>query len=378
MLDGGMFMKRIGVLALCLCLILSGCALTQGSYVSITPHLEQQNPEQQETIRATRYDELCTALTDLIDSGLSGGIISVSEYPADRVRGDMERAVAYACENYPMGAYAVEHISWEFGTASGGAVFAVSIHYSRTPGEIDRIQAVAGMDGARSAICGALDRCSDSLVLKIARYEDWDFAQIVEDYATDNPNMVMEIPQVTAGFYPETGSARIVELKFTYQTRREALRQMQNEVQSLFEAAQTYISGDGEEREKYTQLYAFLMERFDYRVETSLIPAYSLLRYGVGDSKAFASVYSAMCRSAGLDCVNVTGTRDGEPWTWNILRDGDTYYHVDLLRSAELGGLQTWADEEMTGYVWDYSAFPACGVPAQEPELDLPPGVFIN
>ena len=101
------------------------------------------------------------------------------------------------------------------------------------------------------------------------------------------------------------------------------------------------------------------MERFDYTLETSITPAYSLLGHGVGDSKAFATVYAAMCRRADLECLVITGTRDGEPWTWNMVCDDGTYYHLDLLSSHR--GFQELTDNEMEGYVWDYSAYPEAG-----------------
>lgn len=103
------------------------------------------------------------------------------------------------------------------------------------------------------------------------------------------------------------------------------------------------------------------MERFDYKQDTSLTPAYSLLCHGVGDSRAFATVYAAMCRGAGLECTVVTGTRDGVPYTWNIVQDNGQYYHVDLLRCHVTGQFKQTRDWEMNGYVWDYSAYPACG-----------------
>ena len=103
------------------------------------------------------------------------------------------------------------------------------------------------------------------------------------------------------------------------------------------------------------------MERFNYKVETSITPAYSLLCHGVGDSEAFATVFAAMCRNAGLECHTVSGTRAGEAWFWNMIREGDVYYHVDLLQSKAAGQLQRWTDDQMQGYVWDYSAYPAAG-----------------
>ena len=170
----------------------------------------------------------------------------------------------------------------------------------------------------------------------------------------------MEIPQLSEGIYG-TGEGRVVELNFTYQNSRESLRQMRNQVEAIFDAAEVYVSGDGADYLKLTQLYGFLMERFDYQVETSITPAYSLLRHGVGDSKAFAVVYAAMCHQAGLECYVVTGTRNGEPWYWNIVcSDGDSF-HVDLLRCREFGGFRRFSDRDMNGYVWDYSAYPECG-----------------
>ena len=199
------------------------------------------------------------------------------------------------------------------------------------------------------------------------------FAQFVQDYAEENPQTVMEIPQVSQSSYG-TGKDRVVELIFTYQTNRDSLRRMQSQVQPVFDSASLYVSGEGEDFQKFSQLFGFLMERFDYKFETSITPAYSLLRHGVGDSRAFATVYAAMCRSAGLECMTVTGTRSGEPWTWNIILDNGCYYHVDLLRSSANGQFREYTDRELGNYVWDYSAYPACvGVeasPDTEPTED--------
>ena len=118
------------------------------------------------------------------------------------------------------------------------------------------------------------------------------------------------------------------------------------------------------------------MERTDYQLETSITPAYSLLRHGVGDSKAFAMIYSAMCREAGLECRVVTGSRDGEPWVWNLICTDGVYYHVDLLRSLSAGRLQRMTEEDMRGYVWGYTAYPDAGPAYQEeptqPEQEVP------
>ena len=132
---------------------------------------------------------------------------------------------------------------------------------------------------------------------------------------------------------------------------------MQGQVQRVFASASLYIGQDDEEAQKYAQLFSFLTERFAYQLETSITPSYSLLCHGVGDSRAFALVYAAMCRRAGLNCETVAGTKDGEIYTWNVIADGNAYYYVDLIRCSQNGRFYPARQWEMGGYVWDYSAF---------------------
>ncbi len=359
---------RAAILApvLALCLLLTGCSFLDGSDVSVTPHQEQKQSVQTDVIAASSYGELISALEQLIDSAAQSATIHVEDYPSETLESSMIRAVRYTQESYPMGAYAVEEIHYELGTSGGVQAVAVTITYRHTWAEIQRISRLADMDAAAEAVAEVLEDCDASTVLLVESYAETDFAQLVEDYAAQYPQIVMETPQVTANIYGQ-GSSRVIELIFTYQNSRDDLRQMQAQVQNIFNSAVLYVSGEGADRQKLSQLYGFLMERFEYTIETSITPAYSLLRHGVGDSKAFATVYAAMCRAAGLECETVTGTYAGEPRTWNIVLDDGYYYHVDLLRSRESGGYQELTDSQMRNYVWDYSAYPECtGAPAEE------------
>lgn len=353
-------MKRI-CFALALCLTLCGCgSIFNDTYVNIQPHEDQNGGTQSNTVMASDYQMLCAVLEDLVAVGTEHAVINVGDYNQNRVALDMETAVRYIGTDYPLGAYAVDVITYEIGRSGGFPAISVDISYLHSRTELRLIQNVADMEGAAAKIGGALKDCDTGLVLLVENYEDTDFVQLVADYADENPNIVMETPQVTAGLFPENGKSRVVELDFTYQTNRDALRNMRSQVQPVFSAATLYVSGDGSDYQKYYQLYAFLMERSsDYTIQTSITPAYSLLSHGVGDSKAFATVYSAMCRQAGLECHVLTGTRDGTPWCWNMVCDDGVYYHVDLLQSSEAGRFREMTDGEMAGYVWDYSAYPA-------------------
>ena len=365
--------KKCLILLLAWSLLLSGCSWMEGSYVSIETHHAQPQEEHAGFVAAENYLQLMDALEAMIAAGLETGVIYVPDYDNGTVEAGMSIATAYATKNSPVGAYAVEDIHYELGTSNGLRAVAVNMEYRHSLAELQRIRRVADIPEAEQVIASALEECEASVVMMVEAYTETDFVQIVEDYAVSYPAVVMETPYVSEVIYG-TGDSRVVELIFTYRNSRDSLRQMREQVMPVFDAAALYVSGDGAHRQKFSQLYAFLMERFDYTLETSLTPAYSLLRYGVGDSRAFATVYAAMCRKAGLNCMIVTGTRSGQPWTWNMVQDNGNYYHVDLLRSEEEGYFQEFSDMDMDGYVWDYSTYPRCNVPVVPEEEDKIPG----
>lgn len=349
--------RRLGALVLALAVCLSGCGWMDGSYVSVTPHQVSPGQSSEGSARAIRgYTELRSALVSMIDSGSTRELFSLAEYPREEALADMEQAVAYAMSTYPIGAYAVEDIRFDFGTGMGALAMSVDITYRHSREAIERIQTVRGADGAEAAIADALHECTDVLVLQVTGYRGEDYAALALEYARQNPDRVMEIPEIQAEIWPDQGSVRVLELTFAYQTDRQILRAMREEVQPVFSSAALYVTGQAGEWVKFSQLYTFLTERFDYKIETSVTPAYSLLCQGSGDSQAFARIYAAMCRRIGLEVFAIQGTREGEVWWWNLVRIDGLWFHVDLL---DPGGFRAMTDAEMTGYEWDRTAWPA-------------------
>ena len=352
-------MKRRAICAaLILSIMLSGCSWMSGTYVSVTPHHEQMGDVHPDSLAATNYAELLAILTELVESGTESAVISVAGYDRDKVEESMERAMGHIANVLPIGAYAIDKLGYEIGTNTGQPAVSVNISYHHGRSELRRIRQAENMDIAKGIVLEAIASCSDSVVIYVEQYAEMDLVQVVADYAASNPSVVMEIPQLAIGIYPESGVKRVLELKFTYQTSRETLRSMQTQVKRVFDSAALYINQNGAQEQKFGQLFTFLTERFPYKYETSITPSYSLLCHGVGDSRIFAEVYGAMCRRAGLDCRVVSGTRSGEAWYWNLICVDGAYYHVDLLESRNAGELVKLTDEMMAGYVWDYSAYP--------------------
>ena len=351
--------RRLTILVLLCALMLGGCSWPGGSYHSVTPHREQTGSVRTENLVVSNYEELLKAMEAVVSKGTETSIINVVNYDVAQLEKNLPNASYYIRRVYPIGAYAVDTLNYEVGSNAGKTAIALNITYRHSRTEIRKIRNAQDKEDVRKLIGEALDDMDTVLVLQMEDYVQLDMTQIVRDYGMEHPQSVMELPQVAEEVHG-IGSSRVLELTFSYETGRDALRNMQSQVKPVFDSAVLYVSGEGAESQKYSQLYAFLMERFDYKMETSITPAYSLLRHGVGDSRAFATVYAAMCRAAGLECIVVTGTRSGEPWTWNIICEDGYYWHVDLLRSNEAGRFLKKLDMDMEGYVWDYSAYPVC------------------
>lgn len=354
-------MRRLAAVCLCLSLMLTGCGWMDGEYHSVTPYQQHSGSGDSKTETAKNYLQLRTALENMVSSGTESSVITVAEFQQEQLEMSMDMAVRYVKTSYPIGAYAVEEITYEVGTVGGATAVAVEIQYRHERNEIQKIRKVSTMEQAYALIESAVANCDASLVMLVDQYELTDIQQLVDDYADANPSIVMETPEVAEQMYPESGLKRVWALRFTYQTSRDDLRTMQAQVERIFNSAALYVSQDAGDGQKLSQLYSFLMERFDqYQIKTSITPAYSLLSHGVADSNTFAEVYAEMCTRAGVECHVVVGTRGGQPWSWNIVLDDGYYYHVDLLACQDRGGYRALTDGNMTDYVWDYSSYPAC------------------
>lgn len=358
---------KIGV-ALVLAFLISGCSLMSGTYVSITPHHEQLSDVQADSMHAANYTELRQVLSDLVETGVESAVIFVPDYDKAYVEQGMKRSMQYITKDLPMGAYAIDKVEYEVGTSGGQPAISVNISYLHSRAELRKIRQAKDMETVKTLILEAVEDCSDRVVIYVGAYTEVDLVQLVADYASTNPAVVMEVPQLAIGTYPESGTKRVLEVKFTYQTSRETLRNMQSQVKRVFDSAALYINQNDAQEQKFNQLFTFLTERFEYKYETSITPAYSLLCHGVGDARAFAEAYGAMCRRAGLDCRTVSGTKGGEAWCWNMIQIDGMYYHVDLIDSRAAGVLLKQGDEQMVGYVWDYSAYPEAGSLVQPTE----------
>ena len=354
---------KVFAVVLLMSMLLSGCgSFMNGEYVWTEKYEPPQSQTDVDYVWISNYLQMQNALEDMVENGVIRKVFSVAGYDTGDHSADFASAVKELKSNHPIAAYAVDQITCEAGTIAGEPVLVVTISYLHNRSEIRNIITVRDTADAIEAVHEALADCQDGIVLQIEDYRETDFSKIVEAYGMDHPHIVMELPRVVEEVYPKTGKTRVISLQFYYQTNQNYRKVMHETVAAVFSDAQLQVARKRTEFEKYSGLYVFLARRYDYFIEPSATPAFSLLCHGIGDSKSFAMVYAAMCRQAGLECIMVSGTRDGQSWYWNMIRHGDTYYHLDLIQCSEEGSFAIRDDDAMSGYVWDYTAYPACGL----------------
>ena len=347
-------MKKMAAILLVLSVFLGGCSYwMNGSYSSVKPHEEPFDQQNRPTMQVSSYEEVITALATLVESGAESGLISLQYDTEETAKADMDKAIREIRQNNPFAVYAVEDIGYAFGASGSRKAVLLQITYLPNRVRPEKIQRVQTIEQVRKIVSQHLIACDGSAVLYFDNPEQVDYAKMVADYAVSNPQQVMETPTVTVNYYPEQGQQQMVELVFTYQTSSAQLRTLREKVVPVFSSAFQYVAGEWTEMEKMQRLYAFLMDRYEYTITSSITPAYSLLLHGEGDEKAFAMVYAAMCNQAKLDCRVVIGTKDGAAWTWNAVKVDGEYYYLDLLLDNGGEGFRLYTREEMMGYAWD-------------------------
>ena len=353
-------MKKTILLIIIMGLLLSGCSYwMDGSYSSVVPHTEPNTQTAISTTTIANYFDTKMALISMVMNGTQSAVFTIQYAMPKDAETDMAKAIAEICNTNPYAVYAVQNITYETGSSNGQSAVHVQITYLQNRVDIKTIRTVKNVEEMKQLIAEQLDDCSAGVVFYCESWAEHDYAQIVSDYAIENPHQVIETPEVTVNSYPEKGSKQIVEIKFTYQTSRDSLRVMQSHVAVVFNSAQSFVEDTYVGVDRCAQLYGFLMNRYSaYEIRTSITPAYSLLLHGVGDERAFALTYAAMCRRLGVACDVVIGTRNGEAWTWNVAKIDGEYYHIDLLHCREEGQFYARSGDEMQGYVWDYSSYP--------------------
>ena len=370
---------RLFFLCLALALLLTGCGLVPSEYDSVSPHADSYSqPSKDEEITVNSYAELKSSLLALIDEGVEESTLTTDVYSGD-VEADFNRAVESITHDLPEQAYLVSGIRGEIVSAGSYSRIDLKIRYRHEKSELQNVVKVYSMEDVVERVREALEASEETLLLHVYDYEDMDFKQLVKSYSQDNLTSVIAEPDtVLKRTFPNEGSDRILELRFVYPLDYKSLSSRKQFLDYMIDSAKDNVSAAPDDLERARQLYSLQIGGHSYSEESTDTPAFDLFVERKGDSRAFSAVYQAMCEGAKVNCVTVHGTKDGEPYDWNILVLESGVWHVDVNADAQSGAaeLRFMTDAEMAGYEWDRDAYPACVglfAPAEPPKDENAP-----
>ncbi len=363
-------MKRmIAVLLAALSLLaLSGCgSMFKDEYYYETPYTGDIGPRSDRATEVRNYNMLKTALTNMIVNHTETGELRFTNY-----NGSPSEDLAAACfeikSDHPLGAYAVENMSYDVSYVVSYYMANIYIAYKRTAEELAGIVYSSDTADFDRNLADAADHFLPKLVIRCYDAgvdESYVLARLKRHYYDDPVTEVFE-PEAEVTSYPAEGANRIFDIRFRYAMPSHRQMPMSMALSDKLHAVALTMTETGRP-ELALECAVYLTENCAGGDPAAPYAgtAYGALVSGTADSKGYALAYKALCQAVGIDCTVVEGffgAMGGEPHFWNIIELDGEHYHVDLSGFADdPAAAFLRSDDALWGaYIWNTADYPAC------------------
>lgn len=364
-------MKRILslLLAAAVLLPLGGCAsifdrevYTEEPYEAVSDTLDAEE-DLAEAI--SNYTALRRAISRLVAEHTESAELQFQNYD-----GSISQDISTACwevkSSTPLGAFAVDYISYDLSRIVSYYQAEIHITYKKSAYQVESLEQVETLSAMRTRLSDALRNGETYLVLEIAAASltaDTVSESVARAYYAD-PLLCPVLPAVTTGLYPESGVTRILEITLDYGVDSDTLTAQRPRLAEAVEAAAAESlanASDAEATAVPTKDYLAALR--DYLAERCVVDetasgtALAALTEGTASSEGIAMAFTAGCQAMGIQCIPVFGRLDGETHVWNIITLDGMSCHVD----ASADGVFMASDADISGaYWWDTSEYPVC------------------
>ena len=343
-------------LAVALAITLTGCSsILQRDYSSVQAHVEYPVTGDDSVLRAENYQGLVNAMVHFVTLHEEEGTVRLNNYNGD-VEADLEQACREVCQEDPLGAYAVEEMTYTYTQVVSYFEVTLSIRYCRTAAQVDAIRTVTGAAAIREIVGGAIADFDRVCTMRL-NYFDGDVdalkRQVVRTYF-DTPASAFGLPEVDIALYPETGGEqRVVEITFQWPQETRALKDLQTQVAQ--KAAELLQEMDAQETDAQA-LAAVLDSQAQWSAEGSSGVDGALLQ-GRADSQGMALALRLLCQLSRVEATVVQGELSGDSWYWLVVETDSGWRHLDPSREGKY-----CTDEQMEalGYQWNGEDYPSC------------------
>ena len=199
---------------MCLSLLLTGCSFLNREYSNVQPHSSAYyESEDRSVLRAESYQDLVNDLLMIIASHAEQGTIWF--YPSTEtpdVEAAMEKASYETQFETPMGSYAVEYITYDFGEEKGTyQEISLELGYRRTAQQVNDIVHTTSISALYNLLTMAAQSDLPELVVQVSyfRGQKQEVAQIVSQVQEEQaPGSV----PWQVSYYPDDSQAGIIEI----------------------------------------------------------------------------------------------------------------------------------------------------------------------
>ena len=355
---------------------LSGCSLFKKEYLSVSQYkVDNQSTSSSNTSQISDYSELKGSVISMVNNHQSEGRLRFTDYSGN-IQGDLSQALVEVKAESALASFSVDYMSYDLSRIVTYYEASVYITYKRSQSEIDAVHYITGKSELIGVIAPMLEDMDSYIALRItsATITGEELVAAVNTAYTQNPASCVVPPSVTVQIHPESGLQRIIEINLEYGWKTSELKKMKS---TMYEKIDKIIKNASNVKAAMLalNLYKQLAETCAYDPTGSIRSGKTELNSGLGstaygalvencaDSSGVAAAYSALCKAAGIECMVVDGTVEGEAHSWNIIKIEGNYFHVDVSAYYSMGAEYSFlqGDEQMKEkYVWDATKYPEC------------------
>ena len=356
------------LLAVVLVLTTAGCgSVFEAEYYYEEPATDDFSTLSDKATEIRNYSMLKAAITGMISRREEQ-----REFRLNNYNGKPSEDLAAACfeikSDNPLGAYAVETLSYDTNYVVSYYMATIYITYKRTVEEVEQIFYAGTQAEFDDHVRQAVAEFSPQTVARVysSAVDEGYISDLVRQTYYDDPVKMVSAPLVTVQSYPAEGPNRIYDIQLNYglsQSRNDAMSQA---IEEKLDAAIAEMTGTEPvrlalESAEYLSKLCRNTEQAGYFQNT----VYGAVVERYADSGGLALAYRALCRKLGIECLVVEGSAGSmgtKTHYWNIIGVDGEYYHVDVSLFAEdperaflLNDADMWGN-----CIWETEEYPAC------------------
>jgi hypothetical protein len=123
------------------------------------------------------------------------------------------------------------------------------------------------------------------------------------------------------------GSNTTLNCRFTYKTTSEEEQLLDKKIKSVLKALELEEASD---YEKVKAIHDYIINRVSYDTKLEKSSAYNALNEKSAVCEGYSTLAYRMFLEAGLESRIISGTGDGVPHAWNIVKVKGKWYNIDL------------------------------------------------